>query len=674
MTGHGVGQHNMIDASVGDRFRLGESIGSGSYSTVYGATDESTATPVALKVLKGGEDTLLAEASLLAAIRHPNVVGYYASGRETAGPLAGRVWLAMELADRTLADLLDSAGGTLPWEMLKPIVVDILRGVAYLHGQEPPIIHRDIKPDNILDFGGRWAVGDLGLSTSNSATEKGAEAYRAPELKRGVVPTVSSDLWAVGKLVEKALGGAPTAALVGSEQTAQLLRSLKARYKKDRPESAVFVLDDLAPSRGRTQKMRTGSASSAGPNEPTGEHAVVIAAASMASARSKRTKRWLAVAAAVALVGVGVAATQAGGRDKKDKGDLAAGDGSKSTTSVTGSTSETTDSRRILPMTDNAPKGSSGSNASTKAGDVALIPPAFVDEAPVVLVPPSNPITPPPAGEKLPAFKNAEDRIAYVGDAQGTGLYTMTKTGTDHQVAAYGIINSPSWSPSHDRIAFVKRDAVDTDPYLVVVNAQGQTVTPLGKSGTGKVSSPSWSPDGKWVLVKTAGLGAMRVEVDTEKRVAFSPPCPAFYPSWSPDGGRIAFVAQAKAGGQCDGGFYLYTSTPEGTQLKQLTTVANAASHPDWSADSNKIAYSSRELRSEGELGSDIFVVNADGSNTGRITTDGDASLIAPRWVGNSNAIVYSRVDGDTKVQVFQVSGDGGGNGSQLVTGQEADG
>jgi len=70
---------------VGNRFLVGEILGEGSFSVVYAALDEETGTPVALKVIgRDASDDALMEASLLSALRHPNVVSFYAAGSSVA--------------------------------------------------------------------------------------------------------------------------------------------------------------------------------------------------------------------------------------------------------------------------------------------------------------------------------------------------------------------------------------------------------------------------------------------------------------------------------------------------------------------------------------------------------------------------------------------------------------
>jgi hypothetical protein len=285
-----------MDPVLGGRFRIGSRIGSGSTGDVYVATDLETDTPVAVKVLqRAGAPEALAEVRRLEQCRHPNVLAYYGSGIEEDGPFAGAVWLATDLADESLADLVDQHGGRVPWDLLRPIVVQLLRGLAYLHTDQG-IVHRDIKPDNVLAVGDVWRVADLGLAAP-SAPGGGALDYLAPEVRAGGAASPASDLWSVGVLIVRCCSGAlPSDGRVpdGLPHEAQrLATALLEQDALDRPGSASAALRLLA-----ADTAAVGAGGGARFESPT----------------AHRTRRIVAAGVAVLLVlALGTAAVAAGG-------------------------------------------------------------------------------------------------------------------------------------------------------------------------------------------------------------------------------------------------------------------------------------------------------------------------------------------------------------------------
>jgi serine/threonine-protein kinase len=133
-------------------FQLEQRLGGGASSTVYRASDIRTGTPVALKLLLPDADEITRERFRLevrthSTLFHPNIVrildtGYVEVGRE------GIAYLAMELVDGpSLPDLLDRTG-RIPWQDAARLLQPVAVALAYAHRQG--VIHRDVKPSNIL--------------------------------------------------------------------------------------------------------------------------------------------------------------------------------------------------------------------------------------------------------------------------------------------------------------------------------------------------------------------------------------------------------------------------------------------------------------------------------------------------------------------------------------------
>jgi tetratricopeptide (TPR) repeat protein/predicted Ser/Thr protein kinase len=256
------------------RFRVSEAIGSGGMGTVYLAWDEQLARSIAIKLLHQREsDDLLGEAQALARLAHPNVVAVF-----DVGVHEGRVYLAMEhVPGRTLR----------AWQREAARQAELLaawlaagRGLAAVH--EAGLIHRDVKPDNVLlgddgrvrliDFGlvlahaGAATESGSGSGSSSDTTAKfgfaGTKEYAAPEQRAGSPIDARADQYAYCVSVWEALAGErpprdeqgrPLATAipgVARRLTAALLRGL-ALEPGDRWPDMAALLDALEPRRRR---------------------------------------------------------------------------------------------------------------------------------------------------------------------------------------------------------------------------------------------------------------------------------------------------------------------------------------------------------------------------------------------------------------------------------------
>jgi TolB protein len=128
-------------------------------------------------------------------------------------------------------------------------------------------------------------------------------------------------------------------------------------------------------------------------------------------------------------------------------------------------------------------------------------------------------------------------------------------------------------------------------------------------------------------------------------------------PSWSADGARIAFSSRR------EGTFDIYVMNADGTGTKRLTSTKESESHPTWSPDGGKIAFA------RGGSG-DIYVVNADGSNVHRIS-DPLAEESDPTWSPDGEWIAYARRTPGTAIQEVWIMHPDGSD-SRAVTTQGA--
>ncbi len=234
---------------------LREKLGEGAFGEVYRAWDPRLDREVALKLLKldGSRrerlaSTVIAEARLLAKLRHPNVVTVF--GAEVHD---GRVGMWMELIrGRSLQELLRDQGPFGAREAAL-IGIDLCRALAAVHGAG--VVHRDVKAENVLrEEGGRILLTDFGAGIEVQDEQgprdehvSGTPLYMAPELFRGAPATQRSDIYSLGVLLHRLVTGSfPLQAGSWRElrdkharQEAQLLRDVRT----DLPEPFVKVVE-----------------------------------------------------------------------------------------------------------------------------------------------------------------------------------------------------------------------------------------------------------------------------------------------------------------------------------------------------------------------------------------------------------------------------------------------
>ncbi|XP_044261028.1 titin isoform X1 [Tribolium madens] len=174
-------------------FKYEEEIGRGSFKTVYRGLDTETGVAVAWcelqekKLNKAERQRFREEAEMLKKLQHPNIVRFY-NYWESTGTKKKNIVLVTELMlSGTLKTYLRRFKKINP-KVLKSWCRQILKGLAFLHSRSPPIIHRDLKCDNIFITGttGLVKIGDLGLATlKNRSFAKsviGTPEFMAPEM------------------------------------------------------------------------------------------------------------------------------------------------------------------------------------------------------------------------------------------------------------------------------------------------------------------------------------------------------------------------------------------------------------------------------------------------------------------------------------------------------------
>ena len=263
----------MIGETLANRYEILEKVGDGGMALVYSAKDHLLSRVVAVKILRSqfADDEQFVErfrreARSAASLSHPNIVNIYDVGEQ------GSIhYIVMEYVQgRNLSDLLREHG-----QFSQGFVVGVGKQIAMAlaHAHYHGIIHRDIKPHNILITDeGRVKVTDFGIAQAMSSTNLtqtgmvlGSVRYFSPEQARGANVQTASDLYSLGIVLYELITGEPpftgeTAIAIALQQiqdAPQPLRNLRPdldaeledlvlkllnKNPKNRPESAEEVV------------------------------------------------------------------------------------------------------------------------------------------------------------------------------------------------------------------------------------------------------------------------------------------------------------------------------------------------------------------------------------------------------------------------------------------------
>jgi eukaryotic-like serine/threonine-protein kinase len=318
-------------ALVAGRYRLGRRLGSGGFGTVFEARDERLDRPVAVKLIPAhgaAPERGQREALAAARLHHPGIVAVFDAGEDASGR-----YLVSELVrGRTLAEL-EAAGALSDRDVLR---VGLVLADALAHAHERGVVHRDVKPQNVIvpdepgepkltDFGIAHLAGDEPLTVTGDVV--GTLAYMAPEQAAGERVDARADLYSLALVLYEALAGANPVRAASPAATARrvgtVLPSLR-RHRRDLPDQLCAAIDralfPAAEDRGSVAEL--AAALAAALPEVSDEGGTIaphpleradrrvptlvarlfagLAAGALAAAAFSATTQWGATAAAVA--------------------------------------------------------------------------------------------------------------------------------------------------------------------------------------------------------------------------------------------------------------------------------------------------------------------------------------------------------------------------------------
>jgi Tol biopolymer transport system component len=620
----------LIGQTVGG-FRILERIGRGGMATVYKAYQPSLDRYVAIKVLPLAlteepdfAERFQREARLVARLEHPHILPVHDFGRE--GDL---FYIAMRYVNAgTLKELM---GQPLPLDQIVDLIAQIADALDCAHRQG--VVHRDVKPSNILLDRGQWALlTDFGLARMMEPTTQitatgvgvGTPDYMSPEQGLGERVDERTDLYSLGVVLYEMLTGRvpfqaetpmavvlkhiheplpkPRAVNPGIPEAVEgvVLRAL-AKRREERYASAAEMARELRNAVEEARHVRAPSKTM-----PPGPPAVVASAPASKPAVSLGGLRWLPCAGALALMiclaGLGI-------------------------WQVPGIVARLREARSTVTQT-----------------SVAIVPlPTASPLQPTILPSP----TPLPAGARFP-----RGQIAFVtGDEGAWQILLVDPIRGESQPLPGQPPNSgvPAWSPDGTALAFRSDITGVWQIYVVGIDGRGLQQLTFGTAGS---YEPAWSPDGTQIAYVSEQDGDKEIYVMNRdgtgaRRLTFNPGWDDD-PSWSPDGRWLVYESQQ--GGRMD----IYRLGLDGSGPTRLTTEGEANSTPAWSPDGRSIGFE----RDTGDA-YHIWIMFADGSGQRQLTTDGGWNL-RPTWSPDGIEIAYtSNRSGEEAIWIRSATGDG---------------
>ena len=308
-----------LSAALADRYRIDRELGAGGMATVYLADDLKHRRKVAIKVLREdlsmsvGASRFLREIEIAAQLQHPNILPLLDSGEA-----AGRLFYVMPYVEGQSLRQRLAREHELPVGEVVRLLIEVVDALSYAH--ERGVVHRDIKPDNVMLTGRHAVVADFGVARAVSQATGGNDgltsmgvalgtpAYMAPE-QATADPNVDqrADIYAIGIVAYELLAGRPPFAAPSPQQVlAAQVTTAPEPISRHRPgvpaaleQLVMRCLEKLPADRFQTAGELLAALEPLG--TPSGGLAPTSARLPAAARRTVRPRLVMAVAIAVVL-------------------------------------------------------------------------------------------------------------------------------------------------------------------------------------------------------------------------------------------------------------------------------------------------------------------------------------------------------------------------------------
>jgi eukaryotic-like serine/threonine-protein kinase len=672
-----------------------EKAGAGGMGVVYRAHDEKLHRDVALKLPTMDDLTneearsrILREARAASALNHPNICTIY-----EVGEVNGQPYIAMEyVPGETLSKRIPAEG--LPTEAVLDFGAQIADALEHAHTQG--ILHRDLKSPNVrataagqlkvLDFGLAMSIKDSAFEgvtrTTNLDTGEaaGTLAYMAPELLKGKISDVRTDVWSLGVvLYELAAGTLPFHGGTSFELSTAILREPPAALPTHVTPGLRAVITRCLAKEPEKRYQRASEVRAA--MEALQSDTGVTSRVDLSP--SRKHIPWYLLAG-VSLLAIGAVVLLVSGRFGKPVNGPRTGGKLRLFVSSEGNLSGPTlspDGKMVAYIQETngrddlyVSRVAGGehvrlTNDGSQKEDPQFSPDgekivfvrraANAPEAELCLVPAlGGNIVPLVSGASLPTWSPDGSRLAFILGKQGDAgaLATSAADGSDVRVIlksddVYPFFGRVSWSPDGALLAVSRSRGGMNREIWTVPSQGGGTATRLTKDQQGVVSDmPVFAADGRGIIHRSNRGGASNLwwqPLDGKSSVQLTTgPGPDTYPSVARNG-TIAFLNSRSRN------LLLLYSLSDGASTTLLTDASRFWA-PAFSPDGKEIAYS----RDQPDGSWHLWMVPASGGDARQLTS-GKVPEVYARFTPDGSAVYFNTWGGEP-LSIWRVPSEGG--------------